>query len=148
MMNLENCKPDPEQRRAQLLELMMSGPNAERMIPEADRPILVDLLIHTLDDTVDHMMALIERAKPSLTDPMLAEAVMMPLAFMLIGRQMSLFAENLRDQALAQMLDRMAPEDVAAILAEALGLDAEDVKVLNLRDPDALEAVFGKETQH
>jgi hypothetical protein len=91
-----------EQRRAELVRLINGGPG-QMFVPESDKVLLADLIVHALDQTTEHMLDHIKRAAPMFSDPIGAHS-MASLLFRLMEAQCEQFSLDLIGQALQGVL--------------------------------------------
>ena len=108
---------DPAERRAAMMNLLNAMPGRENM-PDTDRNLLADLLIHALDSTVQHMMDHVKRAVPSFQSPMTA-ITMMPLLCSIVRMQMDGIIDDEVKRARERLIKRDGPEAFAKMHEEA-----------------------------
>ena len=109
---------DPAERRAAMMNLLNAMPGRENM-PDTDRNLLADLLIHALDSTVQHMMDHVKRAVPSFHSPMTA-ITMMPLLCSIVRMQMDgIIDDDEVKRARSRLIERDGPEAFAKMHEEA-----------------------------
>lgn len=120
-MKFEKNNPNPAARRDAVRELISSAPMGARPV-EADIPLLADLAIHAIDDTVEHLFSLIKRAEPLFTDHR-SSIMMTSLSLHVLAMQLNKIGDEMIEQAAAAaavLASGGTPEDLARLRKEAM----------------------------
>jgi hypothetical protein len=125
---------DPVARREAMIEVISDMPTATH-ISMRDRNLMADLILNAMDQTVEHMMDHVERARPVFQGDR-ARHAMLPVTLMFVRLQIDGLVEQALEQAAEQVVKHEGPEALASAKARSQQAVKEFFRKRDLRKRD------------